>query len=198
MALGTLYIHPRSPRSNWLPLVINHLNLDIEVKIFNETPEFKANFPLGKAPAYLEEENNFKLTEFVAIAEYFLSISDNKTYIGENLKDKMQVLRWLSYANQDLADIAGQFFFVAKTDDEKANLSAKMKDQLKFVENELSTRSFLATNYITFADVYFFTSYKFYGAIVGGFTTDSYPNLTKWFETMKENDPIAKDILANM
>lgn len=107
----------------------------------------------------------------------------------------MQVLRWLSYENQDLANIAAQFLFYSKTDDEKVKHSAIMKYQLKYAENELSTRSFIATNYITFADVYFFATYKFFEAVVGGITPENYPNLSKWYENMKENDPIAQDIV---
>lgn len=193
MSLGTLYIHPQSPRSTCLVSVIKALGLDIKVQSFEEVENFKELFPLGKTPAYYENDG-YKLTEFVALIEYFILISNDETYKVKNIKDKAQVLRWLSYINQDMVGVWDKYFFASPTDEEKKANSDAQRSQFAYLENELSTRSYFAGDYITIADVYLFSWYELFSAVVGGEISTDFPVLTKWYESVKENDAIAKEI----
>lgn len=79
MSLGTLFVtqHARSiaPRA-----LAKHLNLDVKVSDW-EDPAYKANFPLGKVPAFLGPKG-FKLHEVIAVA----------LYCKYNIKDGFNIL----------------------------------------------------------------------------------------------------------
>ncbi|KAG0684015.1 hypothetical protein C6P40_000319 [Pichia californica] len=197
MTSGTLYIMPRSPRSNWLGALVKALNLDIDVVDSATQPEqFAKEFPLKKTPAFIDSEG-FELTELIAIIEYLVSISDNKTVGGENAKDKAQVLRWLSFMNSDIANAWAQVAYIAQTDEAKQAAGEVLKKLVEYIESELSKRSFLATNYITVADEYLVICFEAFLANIGGGDEKTYPNLFKWYAEMKEQDPVAKIILSN-
>lgn len=193
MSLGTLYINPQSPRSTCLVSIIKALGLDIKIQSFEEVENFKELFPLGKTPAYYENDG-YKLTEFVALIEYFISISNNETYKPKNIKDNVQVLRWLSYINQDMVNVWCKFIFASPTDEIKKVNSDAQRAQFSYLENELSSRPYIAGDYITIADIYLFSWYGLFSDVIGGEIKVDFPVLTKWYEDVKENDAIAKEI----
>jgi elongation factor 1-gamma len=194
---GTVYYLPRSPRTNWLGHLIKALKLDIEFVDQTNNKEFEKEFPLKKGPAFIDADG-FKLTEVISIAEYLISISDNSDLKGKNLKDAAQVLRWLSYVNQDLLK---SWAAVGKpnnfTEEEKAVAVSALEFQFKYIDNELSTRKYLALDgYITVADEYLFAWYKIFASTVGGINSENYPHIYKWYETIKANDPVAAAIAS--
>lgn len=64
-----------------------------------------ANFPLRKVPCFLGPDN-FKLNELIAVSFYLVELSDNeaekKRLLGSTLRERAEVLQWLSLATQDL------------------------------------------------------------------------------------------------
>ncbi|KAG0682578.1 hypothetical protein C6P40_002411 [Pichia californica] len=187
---STLYVMSRSPRSNWLGALVETLKLDIKVVDFANNSDFEKEFPLKKVPA-LVESDGFELTEVIAIVEYLISISDNEIISGKSIKDKAQVLRWLSFINSDLTTAWGKVIFVAKTDDEKKSAIQSVSNLLKYIDNQLSKRPFLAVDYSTVADDFLFSWYAALSSIVP-ITETEFPHLSKWHSVLKENDPVAK------
>lgn len=191
MSQGTLFIFPTSPRSNWLGHLVKHLNLDISVVACTENEEFSKLFPLHKAPAFIDS-NGFKLTEVIAIIQYFIALSSKQYLSGKTIQDQAEVTRWLSFINQDILDNWGSYVFAAKTEEDKAKFSSALAKQIKYIDDELSTRSWLATpGYITVADEYLFSWYNALGAVVGGIGSSQYPHLAKWHEEVAIKDEVA-------
>jgi elongation factor 1-gamma len=193
---GTLYYFPSSPRSNWLGHLIKAINLDIAFVDQTKSKEFEKEFPLKKGPAFIGADG-FKLTEVISIVEYLISISDNYTLKGKNLKDETQVLRWLSYVNQDVVKSWSAVVFGNLTGEAKDAAVSTLESQFKYIDNELSTRKYLALDdYITVADEFLFSWYSAFASSVGGINAENYPHIFQWYETIKANDPVAAGIAS--
>lgn len=194
MSKGTVFIISKSPRSNWLGALVKTLNIDVDVVDIENNKEFPKLFPLKKAPAFADS-TGYKLTEVLAIIEYLFSLSDNKLLKGKNAKDTAQVVRWLSYVNQDVVNTWCDYVFVQTTVEGKAKTSAILASQLKYINDELATRKYLALDsYATVADEYFFSWYSALVEVAGSVTAAEYPYLVRWYETLKKQDPVAKEV----
>ncbi|KAG0689073.1 hypothetical protein C6P40_000175 [Pichia californica] len=191
MSKGTLFINPGSPRSNWLDALAKTLKVDVEVVDCSKSEEYIKLFPLKKTPAFADSEG-YKLTEVLAIIEYLFSLSNDKTLRGKNAKDQAQVMRWLSFVNQDMVNAWVDYVFYAKTEESKLNASNTLANQLAYINSELATRKYLSLDeYVTVADEYFFSWYNGFADVVGSITSEKYPYLTKWHEAMKAKDTVA-------
>lgn len=195
MSQTTIYILPCSPRSNWLAALAKSLNVEVNIVPFSESEEYFKLFPLKKTPA-LVDSNGFQLTEILAIVQYLLALSSDKTKAGKTIEDQAQVTRWLSFVNQDMADNWSGCIFIKKSQEEKQLSSAALVKQIKYIDDELSTRKWLAVDdYITVADEYLFSWYNAFVRAIGGVDSKNYPNLVKWHTAMIENDNVATAIL---
>lgn len=192
MSQGTVYIHPRSPRSNWLGPFAKALKLDIEVVDSLQNKDFEDSFPLKKTPAF-KDSTGFELTEAIAIIEYFVFISDDKYLKGKTVKDIAQVLRWLSFINQDCCGVLGDIVFVQKTEEGKAESVLKLAKLVKYINDQLKGKTYLAADYLTVADIYLFAFFDTINAFVK-ITEESYPNLAKWYAFVKADNEIIKKI----
>lgn len=191
MSNGTLFINPGSPRSNWLGALASTLQVNVDVVDCTKSEEFVKLFPLKKTPAFADS-TGYKLTEVLAIIEYLFSLSPVTTLKGKTNKDAAQVMRWLSYVNQDMVNAWVDFVFYAKTEEAKSNASSTLASQLAYLNDELATRKYLAVDgYVTVADEYLFSWYAGFGEVAGGIDSTKYPYLTKWHEVMKTKDAVA-------
>lgn len=194
MSKGTLFINPGSPRSNWLGALAKTLKVDVTVVDCSKSEEYLKLFPLKKTPAFADSEG-YKLTEVLAIIEYLFSLSNDKTLRGKTNKDQAQVMRWLSFVNQDMVNAWVDYVFYAKTDEAKANATSTLVGQLSYINEELATRKYLALDdYVTVADEYLFSWYKGFADVAGGISSTKYPYLTKWYDNMKSKDTVAIEI----
>lgn len=194
MSQGTVFIISKSPRSNWLGALVNALNVDVDVVDIATSEEFPKLFPLKKAPAFADS-TGYKLTEVLAIIEYLFSLSSNTVLKGKNAKDTAQVIRWLSYVNQDVVNTWCDYVFVQTTEEGKAKTAATLASQLKYINDELVTRKYLAVDgYTTVADEYLFSWYVALAEVAGGVSATQYPYLVRWYENVKSQDPVAKEV----
>lgn len=151
--------------------------------------DFVKMLPLHKTLAFIDSEG-FKLTEFTAIIEYFVALSTKHYFCDHTIKEKAQVARWLSFINQDMRDNIGIYLFFAKTEDDKLLVAAGLAEQFKYLDDELSTRKWWATDYITVADEYLFSWYCFCMTVLGDVNTE-YPNFGRLHEAMKSQNEVA-------
>ncbi|SCU98905.1 LANO_0F00144g1_1 [Lachancea nothofagi CBS 11611] len=160
MTVETLYAtkHARGmlPRG-----LIEWLKIDIEPVDPNEKyDEFKTHFPLGKSPAFLGS-NGFELTEVLAILSYLVNLKGDveleKTLYGSALEERSQVIRILSFVNQEIA-----LSFIALISAVKTSASQEVYDEklaqllgcFAFLEQRLTQQEFLVNDHITIADLY--------------------------------------------
>ncbi|KAL8387021.1 hypothetical protein RB595_010216 [Gaeumannomyces hyphopodioides] len=107
---ATIYSYPDNPRVKRAQVIADLNGLELSVPgpdewqfgVANQTPEFKAKFPLGKVPA-METADGVCLTEGGAICAHLAAsgpLADQ--LLGKTVAERSLVWRWSLYADSEL------------------------------------------------------------------------------------------------
>ncbi|QLL34193.1 hypothetical protein HG536_0G00500 [Torulaspora globosa] len=200
MSVGTLYAC-RSPRVRLVKALIKYLKLDIEIVNAAESAQFAELFPLKKMPAFVDAKG-YKLTETIAIAYYFVSLaSDEKaktTLLGGSAKEKADILRWASVANQEVSSafMNPLFVLLGRQPYNKKVVESSLAELdllAQFFEQRLREFTYLAAERITLGDLVGAVAWALpLGMICGPEFRERHPYLTRWFNTVLAS-PIFKE-----
>ncbi|VVT58606.1 uncharacterized protein SAPINGB_P006293 [Magnusiomyces paraingens] len=199
MSLGTLYIREGSGRKTAPLAIIKALNLDVKVVTNpDEDPEFKKNFPLSKIPAFVGADG-FALHELIAISYYLAGLSeDGSKLIGKTLKERADILRWISFANSDLwgslreiiLPLVGRLPYTPETHAAAIAASARFVD---YFEAHLENKSYIVGDHATVAD------YVTVGLLEVAFKTiwdkeflSKHKGIKNWFDTVINEKPLSE------
>lgn len=203
MSFGKLYTRESNVRSKAIRAVAKANKLDLEIVDTDKskgplsTEYLKLN-KLGKIPSFVGADG-YELTECIAIAIYVTSQNEKTSLLGKTKQDYASIVRWMSYANQEVLPALGSWFLplVGREPYNKKNVEEGSKKALKAVSvlNEhLLVHTYLVGERLTLADL--FTA----GIISRGFEyvldkqwRDENPNVTRWYETVC-SQPIYSDV----
>lgn len=191
----------RSIRVRWL---LEELGLpyDLETMPFEKSvlhaPDYLEKHPLGKVPAL--EDGDMAMFESGAILEYII-----EKYDGGHLKPETGTRAWERYlmwmhGGESFAQSVAMYFFntalVAEEDRSEA-ITADVKSRCLFViggaERDLGDRPFICGDEFTGADI-MFTYGIFFANFFGLVTAEDHPNLTRYFERIKERGAFKRAI----
>lgn len=163
-SVGTLWTIPQQDYGRRIRAIVAFAGLSIDLPETyvhfetNKTPAFLAKFPHGKIPA-LETTDGFKLFETQAIARYIASLAPNTTLLGSNIKEAALVDQWSAFTDSEL-NAPGRIIFqlligaiTPYTKPVHTTMVERLERALNTVEKHLATRTFLATERITVADI---------------------------------------------
>ncbi|ODV61389.1 glutathione S-transferase [Ascoidea rubescens DSM 1968] len=197
--VGTLYSPAASPRCPILNYIIEYYNLPVRIGEKDEL--FTKNFPLGKVPAYLGTDGNYKLHETLAILLYVVSLIKNPgNLLGATKDEYFEVLKWLSFINSDITtEYVNAVFPVigAYPYDEKRVFGgrAQLDKYAKVFEDYLASNSFLVGSGVTLAD--FFSAVFFkqcFETVWDKSWASAHPNISAWFAKVLEEPLLKKNI----
>ncbi|KAK6200038.1 uncharacterized protein RJT21DRAFT_140297 [Scheffersomyces amazonensis] len=195
MSLGTLYVLPGSPRSFIIMDLIKYFKIDIEIKDDLECPAFQAKFPSHKTPAFVGPKG-FKLHETLAILNYVLSFvpkDELKGFLGKNNEQYASILKYLSFFNTEFISsfIKALFMVIGKAPYNKKLYDEKIEEldlYGQMLESRLSEFTYLVGERITLADIASASCFsKAYGSVLGKPYGQKYPNVIRWFNTVKSH-----------
>ncbi len=187
-----LYDSPPSGNCYKVRLLLAQLGLPyerVEVDVLaRPRPEaLLARNPAGRVPV-LELEDGKHLPESNAILWF---LGDGTRYVPEDSFERAQVLRWLFFEQNSLEpNLAGARFIVAylkKAEEHAATLEQKRKAghaALVVVERHLQSRSFLAGDRYTIADIALY-AYA-HVASEGGIELQAYPAVRTWLRRVED------------
>ncbi|GMM31923.1 hypothetical protein DAMA08_046680 [Martiniozyma asiatica (nom. inval.)] len=192
MVQGTLYIHSSHARFYWAAELLKELKLeDVKIVFGRDSEEFIKNFPLNKAPAFIEHDG-WTLTETPAILEYLIAASGNTKLNGVTLREKAKVLQWVNFINQDFFKASSLVnYIVPDIEDKRAEWIAKGIEIIEHVDKTLATRKWLATDEITIADIYTYKTLLGYTDSFG--KVDKYEHIQRWIKDFESAAPIYKE-----
>lgn len=186
---GTLYIRPTASRSNWFGALAKYLGLNFEVVDGTTVENFTEIFPLHKTPALITDKG-VKVTETLAIIYYLISISNKKDFLGGDVSETTQVIRWLAFFNQDFITANGDLKFRAKTEEDKAKALENINILFKYIDNHLAESKFIALERITVADIF---AQNIILGLKGYASYDKFAKLSAWIKEVSSH-PIAQEL----
>lgn len=192
MVFGTIHTAAGNARTTAIKAVAKANNLDLEFveHLFPITdPKYLLLNRLGKVPTFVGSDG-YVLSECIAIAIYLTSQNEKTTLLGKTKQDYASILKWLSFANQELLpNFGGWYRPIAGLDPyNKKNVEESQKAALKAVsvlESHLLVNTYLVGERLTLADI-FVTS-----LLIRGFENffdkkwrEENPNVSRWYETV--------------
>ena len=165
-------------------LGLPHQVIEVDLKGGEQkTPEFLARNAFGQVPVI--EDGQLTLADSNAILTYLAQkYDDQRRWWPADAAEQAQVQRWLSVAAGSLAYGAAAARIAAvfqKTDNPQARAMAERL--FTTVDKHLSTRSWLAADHPTVADVsmYSYTAH----APEGGVSLEPFPHLRAWLSRIE-------------
>ena len=197
---GKLYTYPNNFKAQKIEIAAKYSGYNLELAEFtvgetDKSSDFLKKFPLGKVPAF--EENDFYLFEVNAIAYY---VGNETTRGGEN---ESEVLQWIGVADNDLLPAACNWVYPTlgilqynKQATEKAQES--VKSVMSLLNVHLLSKTFLVGERVTQADISMAcTLLMLYTNVMDPRFREPYGNVNRWFVTLV-NQPEFKSVLGNV
>ncbi|KAL4783754.1 glutathione S-transferase [Aspergillus varians] len=201
MAFGTVYSYPNNPRVYKIQAVANLNNLTIETGDFifhqtNETPEYLAKFPLGKAPGF-SSADGVHLFESNAIAQYVAESGPAKDQLlGSSPAERATIQQWVTMAETELAPSTVTCFLsrvgIRPYNEAADNQAlATIERGLGALERHLAGRVWLASEKLSLADIAVATPlvWGFMFAIDAEMRA-KYPGAVSWFKRVVESEGV--------
>jgi elongation factor 1-gamma len=192
MSFGKLYTRGENhPRTIPLKAVAKANGLDVEyvdVPIPAPADYHKINSQ-GKIPSF-EGADGYILSECIAIAIYLTSQNEKTTLLGKTKQDYASILKWLSFANQEVLPNLGNWFRPIKglAPYNKKSVEDAQTAALKAVhviEEHLLINTYLVGERFTLADL--FTAallQRGFEAFFDKKWRSENPNTVRWYETI--------------
>ncbi|KAF1994540.1 hypothetical protein P154DRAFT_475798 [Amniculicola lignicola CBS 123094] len=193
MSFGKIYSYPGNPRTTSLLAIAKENGLDVEFVHTEPAKGVSAEYlkinKLGKVPTF-EGADGFVVSEAIAIAIYLTSQNEKTTLLGKTKQDYASILRWMSYANNEVLSPLGGWFrpILGRDPYNKKNVDESQKATTKAVhvfEEHLLTHTYLVGERLTLADIFAAS------VLARGFQyfyDDAWraenPNVTRWYETI--------------
>jgi len=193
-----LYWHPMSQPSRTAYAVSRHMGLPVETVLVDlakgeqRTPEHLARNPNGKVPVL--EDEGFLLWESSAIMIYLAEKVGDHLIWPDELQDRADVLRWMTWASPTWNRPLGVYSFqrfakpaLGLGDPDEAALEQAGKDlalAAKVLEAHLEGRSWVCLGRITLAD--FALASMLTHAGPAGIDLGPSPNIRRWYAGMNE------------
>ena len=169
----------------------------------NRRPPYTDRNPGGQLPA-LELDNGKCIGETVAIWEYLEEKHPTPALIGANAEERAEARQWQRRIELKITEFLyngfrfaeGQKIFEGRMrliPEGSAGMKATVQDNLKWLDQQLDGKQFIAGNRLTIADIILYCALDF-GAGVGQKLDPSLKNVNAWFQRM-DSRPSAKGSL---
>lgn len=164
---------------------------DIDImKGKNREGEFLKTNPAGQSPTLVLDDGSV-VTEITAICEYLDEKFPGDSLIGKTAEERAQTRRWTRWVDLNIVEPLTNGFRYSEglpmfqsrfrcLPEAAPGLKAKAQDGLAFIDAQLATRTFVAGETFTLADVLLFCFIAFGGA-VGQPLNPEMKNVGRWY-----------------
>jgi len=194
-----LYYWP-TPNGHKISIMLEECGLTYQVKAVNIgagdqfAPEFLAISPNNRIPAIVDSDTGISVFEGGAILVYLAEKTGR--FLPTNTAQRFDVLQWLFWQAGGLGPMAGQLsHFVNYVQEDVPYAHQRYANEydrlLAVMDVRLRNRAFLAGEY-SIADMASFPWVLPYRRL--GNDLDNFPNLRRWFDTLKERPAVQRGI----
>lgn len=195
-----LYQLPGSGPCRAVMMTAHHLGIELvqkHVDLFSGAhmkPEFLAMNPKHCVPTI--DDDGYYLWESRAIMTYLINkYAPDSALYPKDPKERAEVDKMLYFDIGTLyKSMLDNIFYVVflghPSDPEKEEYFQKA---LEMFDTILGKTTYAAGNHLTLADISLFASLT-YGVQIGGYSLESYPKISGWFEKLKKEIPNHKEI----
>ena len=183
-------------------IIINELDIKCDFEPIKELQVKDKQTQTGEVFAQISPKNQIPvlilengeiLTECIAIMQYLADLKKDTKIIGEaNGFGKYRVLEWLSFIATEVHKNFIPMIHPIVPLEAKPVFKRIFLSKIKYIEAELQGKDFLTQNHFTLADAYLFVILTWFRFIQ--VEMEDFPNIKKYFESLKERPSIAKSL----
>ncbi|KAH6983547.1 glutathione S-transferase [Ilyonectria sp. MPI-CAGE-AT-0026] len=163
-SIGTIWTYPSNPRAMKVQAVaaVNGLTVqiapDFAMGKTNKTPEFLADFPMGRVPTF-KSATGLALFESDAITQYIAeSGPESAQLLGATAEERAVIRQWIGFADHELFEPLTTLILwrygMAPFDEEAEKAALLRLDvSLTVLEKQLQGRQHIASGQLSLADI---------------------------------------------
>lgn len=182
-------------RSITLPLV----EVDIRAGE-NRKAEFLKTNSAGQSPALVLDDGSV-ITEITAICEYLDETHPGDSLIGATPEERAQTRRWTRWADLNIVEPLANGFRYSEglpmfndrmrcLPEAADGLKACAQDKIAFLDNELASRTYMAGENFSLADILLYAFLTF-GVAVGQPMNPDFKNVSRWYQEVAKRPSAA-------
>lgn len=189
-----IYNHPMAPNPRRLRIFLAEKNISVPYETVDilagegRSPEFLKKNPAGGVPL-LELDDGTFLAESVAICRYFEGLHPEPNLMGRDSREQAFIEQWNRRMELNLFGPVGRAFqhtnpmfaqMVRQFPDYGAAQLANAQDQLKWLDQQLEGREFIAAPRFTIADITAVVAIDFGSQLAGLKLDPALKNVSRW------------------
>ncbi|KAL2672155.1 hypothetical protein Neosp_012853 [[Neocosmospora] mangrovei] len=193
-SIGTIWTYPFNPRAMKVQAVaaMNGRAVDLAPDFVmgktNKTPEFLADFPMGRVPTFKSLDGDLTLFESDAIAQYVAeSGPESAQLLGTTAEERAVIRQWIGFADHELfgplTTLILWRYGMASFDQQAEKVSFQsLIASLEIVEKRLQCHQYIATQDISLADISVAAGlYWGFAQVIDAELRDKFPQTTDWY-----------------
>ncbi|KAI8651919.1 hypothetical protein LRP88_10912 [Fusarium phalaenopsidis] len=203
-SIGTIWTYPFNPRAMKVQAVaaVNGRTVDLAPDFVmgktNKTPEFLADFPMGRVPTFKSLDEGLALFESDAIAQYAAESGPaSAQLLGTTAGERAVIRQWIGFADHELFEPLTTLILwrygMASFNQEAERASLKrLIISLEIVEKHLHSRQYIGTQDISLADISVAAGlYWGFAQVIDAELRDKFPRTTDWYLRVIEDERLA-------
>ncbi len=161
----------------------------------NREAEYAETNPAGQLPA-LQLDSGAVITEITAICEYLDETHPGFSLIGQTPEERAQTRRWSRWVDLNIMEPLANGFRYSEglpmfkdrmrcLPEAADGLKACVQDKLKFLDEQLASREYVAGDEFSLADILLYC-FLMFGGQVGQPLNPDFKNIGKWYAAVAE------------
>ncbi|KAI6765437.1 hypothetical protein HG530_006507 [Fusarium avenaceum] len=203
-SIGTIWTYPFNPRAMKVEAVaamngrtIDHASGFVMGKT-NKSPEFLADFPLGRVPTFKSTNEELVLFESDAIAQYAAECGPaSARLLGSTAGERAVIRQWISFADHELFEplttmIMWRYGMASYNEESDKASFQRLTVSLDLLEKQLQGRQYIATQQLSLADISVVAGlYWGFAQVIDRQLRSKYSLTTDWYLRVIQDERLA-------
>ncbi|EMT72181.1 glutathione S-transferase [Fusarium oxysporum II5] len=203
-SIGTIWTYPFNPRAMKVQAVaaMNGRRIDCAPDFVmgktNKTPEFLADFPLGRVPAFKSIDEGLTLFESDAIAQYAAESGPaSAQLLGSTAGERAVIRQWIGFADHELFEplttmILWRYGMASFNEESDKHSFQRLNISLEVLEKQLQGRKYIATQQLSLADISVVAGlYWGFAQVIDAELRAKYSLTTDWYLRVIQDERVA-------
>ncbi|KAH7141145.1 glutathione S-transferase [Dactylonectria macrodidyma] len=192
-SIGTIWTYPFNPRAMKVEAVaaVNGLTVDhapdFAMGKTNKTPEFLADFPMGRVPTF-KSASGLALFESDAITQYVAESGPaSAQLLGATAEERGVIRQWIDFADHELFEpltklILWRYGMAPFNEEAEKSAFQHLNISLTVLEKQLQGRQHIASEQLSLADISVAASlYWGFAQVIDLELRDKYSQTAEWY-----------------
>ncbi|KAM5349611.1 hypothetical protein ACJ41O_006116 [Fusarium nematophilum] len=203
-SIGTIWTYPFNPRAMKVQAAaaMNGRTIDYAPNFAmgktNKSPEFLADFPMGRVPTFKSIHGGLTLFESDAIAQYAAESGPaSAQLLGSTAEERAVIRQWIGFADHELLEplttmIMWRYGMAPFDEESEKSAFQRLSISLAGLEKHLQGRQYIASQQLSLADISVVAGlYWGFAQVIDGELRAKHSQTTEWYLRVIQDERVA-------